>query len=280
MSVEDYGQGKLKVRGAHCATSLLVPKSLNRFGVPAFYKVMNKRILCSLISRGTIALSGVAFAASPSTYQVTGPIVAVDDSMITVMKGKEKFEVARDSSTKVTGDLKVGEKVTIMYTMTAKEIEAKRGKRTGERKTTRPRRARALPQEVGIRSKGADGAGAPFLAWPDLSAAAAAHEAAENPAHNLPAHLAARGAHRAFHHAGGHGIVDGAPRPDRRLKDRRSSENRWLRAGFRQSAPGAVRSRRRAGGFGLFRGPRLQFFVGRFPIDRFLVMAGDAPMTG
>jgi hypothetical protein len=74
---------------------------------------------------GSIALSGVAFAGIPSTYQVTGPITAVDDSMITVMKGKEKFEVARDSSTKVTGDLKVGDKVTIKYTMTAKEIEAK-----------------------------------------------------------------------------------------------------------------------------------------------------------
>jgi ribosomal 50S subunit-recycling heat shock protein len=89
---------------------------------------MNKRILCSLIAAGSIALSGAAFAASPSSYQVTGPITEVTDSMITVMKGKEKFEVARDSSTKVTGDLKVGEKVTIMYTMTAKEIEVKAAK--------------------------------------------------------------------------------------------------------------------------------------------------------
>lgn len=77
---------------------------------------------------GSMALTGAAFAGSPSSYQVTGPITAVDDSMITVMKGKEKFEVARDSSTKVTGDLKVGDKVTIMYTMTAKEIEVKAAK--------------------------------------------------------------------------------------------------------------------------------------------------------
>jgi len=88
-----------------------------------------------LIAAGSIALGGVAFAGSPSTYQVTGPITAVDDSMITVMKGKEKFEVARDSSTKVTGDLKVGEKVTIMYTMTAKEIEAKPAKTEKPAKT-------------------------------------------------------------------------------------------------------------------------------------------------
>jgi hypothetical protein len=82
------------------------------------------------MAAGSIALSGTAFAASPSSYQVTGPITEVTDSMITVMKGKEKFEVARDSSTKVTGDLKVGEKVTIMYTMTAKEIEVKSAAKT------------------------------------------------------------------------------------------------------------------------------------------------------
>jgi hypothetical protein len=84
-----------------------------------------KRTLLSLMIAGSVALTGAAFAGSPSSYQVTGPVTAVDDSMITVMKGKEKFEVARDSSTKVTGDLKVGDKVTIMYTMTAKEIEVK-----------------------------------------------------------------------------------------------------------------------------------------------------------
>ena len=87
-----------------------------------------KRTLLSLIAAGGVVLSGALFAGSPSTYQVTGPITAVDDSMITVMKGKEKFEVARDSSTKVTGDLKVGDKVTIQYTMTAKEIEVKAAK--------------------------------------------------------------------------------------------------------------------------------------------------------
>ena len=83
---------------------------------------------------GSIAFSGAVFAGSPSSYQVTGPITAVDDSMITVMKGKEKFEVARDSSTKVTGDLKVGDKVTIQYTMTAKEIEVKSAAKSDKKK--------------------------------------------------------------------------------------------------------------------------------------------------
>ena len=48
--------------------------------------------------------------------------------MIAVQKGKDRWEIARDSNTKVTGDLKVGAKVTITYTMTATEVEVKAGK--------------------------------------------------------------------------------------------------------------------------------------------------------
>jgi ribosomal 50S subunit-recycling heat shock protein len=44
------------------------------------------------------------------------------------MKGKERFEIDRDSNTKVTGDLKVGDKVTVQYTMSAKEVEVKADK--------------------------------------------------------------------------------------------------------------------------------------------------------
>jgi len=67
----------------------------------------------------------VAYAASVKTYQVTGPVLEVKDDMIVVQKGNDKWEIARDKDTKVTGDLKVGSKVTIQYTMTAKEIESK-----------------------------------------------------------------------------------------------------------------------------------------------------------
>jgi hypothetical protein len=63
--------------------------------------------------------------AADKTYQVTGPILEVTDSVITVEKGKEKWQLARDKDTKVTGDLKVGAKVTIEYKMTATTIEVK-----------------------------------------------------------------------------------------------------------------------------------------------------------
>src|SRR4051795_9422887 len=102
-----------------------------------------KRTLLSLIA--AVAFGCVAFAGSPSSYQVTGPVTAVDDSMITVMKGKEKFEIARDSSTKVTGDLKVGDKVTITYTMTAKEVEVKAAKTEKADKAKKDDKAAASP---------------------------------------------------------------------------------------------------------------------------------------
>ena len=66
-----------------------------------------------------------SFAASPDKYQVTGEVVEVSDSMIVVMKGKERFEIARDAGTKVEGSLAKGSKVTIKYKMTATSVEVK-----------------------------------------------------------------------------------------------------------------------------------------------------------
>jgi len=66
-----------------------------------------------------------AFAAAPRTYQVTGPVLAVSADTIVVQKGQDRWEIARDPSTKVSGDLKVGAKVTIEYRMTATSVEVK-----------------------------------------------------------------------------------------------------------------------------------------------------------
>jgi hypothetical protein len=75
---------------------------------------------------GTVFLfSTLALAGGPKTYQVTGPVLDVKDDTVTVLKGKDKWEIAKDAGTNVVGDLKVGSKVTIEYTMTAKSIEAK-----------------------------------------------------------------------------------------------------------------------------------------------------------
>ena len=82
----------------------------------------------SLLAAASLALGGAAFAGSAKDYQVTGPILEVNDSMIAVQKGKDRWEVARDSNTKATGELKTGEKVTVHYTMTATNIEVKAAK--------------------------------------------------------------------------------------------------------------------------------------------------------
>src|SRR5262245_63322075 len=88
---------------------------------------MNMKAAFSLLAAASLAFSSVAFAGA-KTYEVTGPVLEVNDSMIVVQKGKDRWEINRDASTKVTGDVKVGEKVHVTYTMTATEAEAKAGK--------------------------------------------------------------------------------------------------------------------------------------------------------
>jgi hypothetical protein len=78
-----------------------------------------------LIAAVLLFAASIAFAASVKTYQVTGPVLELKDDMIVVQKGNDKWEIARDKATKVTGDLKVGSKVTIQYQMSAQEIEVK-----------------------------------------------------------------------------------------------------------------------------------------------------------
>ena len=77
---------------------------------------------------GGLLFSSVAGAAT-KTYQVTGPVLEVNDTMIAVQKGKDRWEIARDASTKITGDLKVGSKVTIEYRMTATAVDVKAEKK-------------------------------------------------------------------------------------------------------------------------------------------------------
>jgi hypothetical protein len=78
---------------------------------------------------GAALLSTTALkAAEAKTYQVTGPVLDLTPTTVTVQKGDEKWELARDKNTKVTGDLKVGSKVTIWYRMVAVEAEVKEAK--------------------------------------------------------------------------------------------------------------------------------------------------------
>lgn len=92
-----------------------------------------KRIL--MVVGLILFFSSIVFAAGPKTYQVTGPILEIKDDTISVQKGNDKWEIAKDASTKVMGDLKIGTKVTIEYTMKAATIEVKApGKKTAPAK--------------------------------------------------------------------------------------------------------------------------------------------------
>jgi len=71
-----------------------------------------------------VFLASVA-GAGVTSYQVTGPVLEIKDNSIIVQKGKEKWEIARDKDTKITGELAVGAKVTIHYTMKATSVEVK-----------------------------------------------------------------------------------------------------------------------------------------------------------
>jgi cytochrome c oxidase assembly protein Cox11 len=75
-----------------------------------------------------VVVIGVAFAAVPRTYQVTGPVLSVSSDLIVVQKGNDRWELARDADTKVNGDLKVGARVTIQYRMVATTVDVKPAK--------------------------------------------------------------------------------------------------------------------------------------------------------
>ena len=62
-------------------------------------------------------------AATPASYQVTGPITKLTNDMITIEKDGKPWEIARTATTKVPADVKVGTKYTVYYTMTATTVE-------------------------------------------------------------------------------------------------------------------------------------------------------------
>ena len=72
-----------------------------------------------------VALAAGVHAAQPKTYQVTGPVVSVSPDTIVVKKGKDNWELGRDAATKTSGDLKVGDTVTVQYRMTATDVAVK-----------------------------------------------------------------------------------------------------------------------------------------------------------
>jgi hypothetical protein len=85
-----------------------------------------KRLLSLAIA--SLLMATVAVAAEPKDYQVTGPVLDVNEDVVVVQKGNEKWEIGRDKGTKIKGgDLKKGSRVTVHYKMTASSIDVKDG---------------------------------------------------------------------------------------------------------------------------------------------------------
>ncbi len=84
---------------------------------------MNSKVIF-LLAVASFALSSAALAAGAKTYEVTGTVLETTPTKIVVQKGAERWEIDLDPQTKVRGELKVGAKVTITYTMSAAKVDA------------------------------------------------------------------------------------------------------------------------------------------------------------
>ena len=82
-----------------------------------------------------VVIASFALAGAPKSYQVTGPVLEFDGDHITVQKGNEKWEIAFEKGTKVTGgEIKKGAKVTVHYTMQASSVEIKEAAKPAPKK--------------------------------------------------------------------------------------------------------------------------------------------------
>ena len=60
--------------------------------------------LAAAVTGIALLTASMAFAGATKTYQVTGPVLEVKDDKIVVQKGTEKWEIAKDKDSKVTGE--------------------------------------------------------------------------------------------------------------------------------------------------------------------------------
>jgi hypothetical protein len=92
-----------------------------------------KRTILAVAIVLSLVVPSIAYAVD--AYQVTGNVTDYDkDKSITVLKGKEKFEIAIDKDTKIEGEVKKDSKVTVKYKMTATSVEGKAEKKDDKKK--------------------------------------------------------------------------------------------------------------------------------------------------
>ncbi len=85
---------------------------------------MKTKTAFSWIAIANFIFCSAAFAAGAKTHEVTGTVLETTPTKIVLQKGAERWEIDLDPQTKVSGELKVGAKVTITYAMSATKIDA------------------------------------------------------------------------------------------------------------------------------------------------------------
>jgi hypothetical protein len=92
------------------------------------HKIIMNKMFLTLAAVVAFGAAANTLRAEDKSYQVTGPVVEITPTAIIVKKGEANWELARNAATKGGADVKVGDKVTVYYTMTATEIESKPAK--------------------------------------------------------------------------------------------------------------------------------------------------------
>lgn len=72
--------------------------------------------------QSTAAYNSSVSTSGQRTYPVTGIIVEVNEDVIVILKGRDKWEIGRDATTINADDLEVGSLATIYYTLNAETI--------------------------------------------------------------------------------------------------------------------------------------------------------------
>ena len=85
---------------------------------------MKTKTAFSLIAAANLVFCSAAFAAGATTHEVTGTVLETTPTKLVIQKGAERWEIDLDPQTKVSGEIKVGAKVTVTYTMSAAKIDA------------------------------------------------------------------------------------------------------------------------------------------------------------
>src|SRR5207247_9188098 len=85
---------------------------------------MKMKTAFNLIAAASLIFCSAAFAAGAKTHEVTGTVLETTPTKIVIQKGAERWEIDLDPQTKVSGEIKVGAKVAITYTMSAAKIDA------------------------------------------------------------------------------------------------------------------------------------------------------------